>query len=484
MDQDVQFQDNQKIENEAKLMNMTQTQEVQKRKQHYFGNDEKNEEKDSHRNNSTKTPEEAIDNAQLPLLQAEYNAALEKHRRLLLKLQRGGHDTEKLENKFNEFRTKCRSMGVNVGNDASPTNAKTAVNSKNRKDDNDVPSKPGAKQKQQQQRKQQPPQQEFEYDRQHRHRQEESDDGSQVDQSKLKQLFNLLREDTNDMPIEMTEENVKLLLKKVAKNPELMNNNNNTSNKGNQSKDKENNKFSTRTIEKQKVVTPQEPKKKRVGVNERPKWGYKNLEGKKMVPNSQKDPFHKERQNIADERRQLQIDQLKALIELNNQKSQKRYSPMDGDDDDVDDENEEVINVRKHALSQSRQAPERRQQQQQQSSSSNTKQESIMNLLNNRNLRNKPIYEEDNDNDNDDLYNKNRAKTNTQRRLKQSRQNDDDSGKNSNMGFVPFMRTDEFLDPAHAASPVPASRESTATNRNREKARQVGSFFFLCVFKE
>jgi hypothetical protein len=108
------------------------------------------------------------------------------------------------------------------------------------------------------------------------------------------------------------------------------------------------------------------------------------------------------------------------------------------------------------------------------------KQESIMNLLNNHNLRNKPIYEDDfNDyeDDNDDGYgNHRRTKTNTQRRLKsQSKRNIDfdPSGKNSNMGFVPFLRTDEFLDPAHATSPVPPSRESTATKRDRDRARQV-----------
>ena len=46
----------------------------------------------------------------------------------------------------------------------------------------------------------------------------------QVDQKKLKQIFNLLREDTNDVPIELTEENVKLLLKKVSKNNQIEDN--------------------------------------------------------------------------------------------------------------------------------------------------------------------------------------------------------------------------------------------------------------------
>ena len=108
----------------------------------------------------------------------------------------------------------------------------------------------------------------------------------------------------------------------------------------------------------------------------------------------------------------------------------------------------------------------------------------IMNLLNNHNLRNKAINEDnyndyDYNGDDDDGYGNHRRvnnKTNTQRRLKsQSKRNIDfdPSGKNSNMGFVPFLRTDEFLDPAHATSPVPPSRESTATKRDRDRARQV-----------
>ena len=116
-------------------MNLNQQQEVQKRKQHYFGvnmNPSSTAGDDNHQQMTTKTPlnhnndeqsTTVVDSAQLQLLQAEYNASLEKHKRLLVKLQKGGHDTQKLESKFNEFRSKCRVMGVNVGTDV-PTNQK------------------------------------------------------------------------------------------------------------------------------------------------------------------------------------------------------------------------------------------------------------------------------------------------------------------------------------------------------------------------
>ena len=185
------------------------------------------------------------------------------------------------------------------------------------------------------------------------------------------------------------------------------------------------------------------------------------------MPNSQKDPFFKERQMLNEERRKLQIEQLKALIEANNQKGSKQR-PKSVDELDDDDINNIEIEPRKMESRNTQAASDRYHSNK--SSNNATKQESIMNLLQNHNLRNKPIYEEEDEDD----HRYNRTKTNTQRRLKQSRQQDDyNTGKNSNMGFVPFMRTDEFLDPAHATSPCPPSRESTATKRDRDKARQV-----------
>ena len=94
------------------------------------------------------------------------------------------------------------------------------------------------------------------------------------------------------------------------------------------------------------------------------------------------------------------------------------------------------------------------------------------------------IYEED-----EDLYvNRNNLKHQNQNQNQNQNQKgsikgfqppkrmyleEDVSGSVNNGGFVPFMRTNEFLDPAHAASPVPPSRESSAVKRDREKARQV-----------
>lgn len=94
-----------------------------------------------------------------------------------------------------------------------------------------------------------------------------------------------------------------------------------------------------------------------------------------------------------------------------------------------------------------------------------------MNLLN-KNLTKNVIYEDDEDKYLKPSRNQNRELND---HLRSSRdQNDmrvEDLG-GSPLGFVPFMRTDEFLDPAHAGSPIPPSRESSAIKQERDKARK------------
>ena len=114
-------------------------------------------------------------------------------------------------------------------------------------------------------------------------------------------------------------------------------------------------------------------------------------------------------------------------------------------------------------------------------------QESIFNLLG-KNLAANTIYEEDEDQTNHHRQQNQRNQANnfnqnepTQRNQSQVSNHQQQHNKNvnsgledfSDTGFVPFMRTNEFLDPTHAGSPIPPSRESSAVKENREKARQV-----------
>ena len=107
---------------------------------------------------------------------------MEKHKRLLIKLQKGDHDTQKLDSKLNEFRSKCRVMGVNGSIDV-PTNQKPI-----KSDKAEIPaSKAAARQM---------------YDKQLQQHNLELNDGKsklkdeqtdeQFDQKKFKQIFNLL----------------------------------------------------------------------------------------------------------------------------------------------------------------------------------------------------------------------------------------------------------------------------------------------------
>jgi hypothetical protein len=91
-----------------------------------------------------------------------------------------------------------------------------------------------------------------------------------------------------------------------------------------------------------------------------------------------------------------------------------------------------------------------------------------------KNLAKNTIYEED-----ENLHESNN--NTTQRQINQLNLNLNTANQSLNdlNGFVPFMRTNEFLNPAHAGSPVPPSRESSAVKKERERARQV-SISIIC----
>ncbi len=119
--------------------------------------------------------------------------------------------------------------------------------------------------------------------------------------------------------------------------------------------------------------------------------------------------------------------------------------------------------------------------------------ESILNLLT-KNLAKNTIYEED-ENEQQPTFEQNHNQRNTNQQQQQPNRNSNQQAMLSNrsdnqlnrsgnftgnlspndFGFVPFLRTNEFLNPAHAGSPVPPSRESSAVKKDRERARQVNS---------
>jgi hypothetical protein len=354
------------------------------------------------------------------LLQAEFDATQEKYTKLLIKLNRGGHDTSKLKGKINEYKAKYRLLGVNVGADET-----TAV--------------------EQQQQPQQRIESKMDSYRSQYSTTKDSDGqaSNKQEQARIKQIFNLLREDTDgDKPIDLTNEDIQMLLKRVARQQ--------TSSDG--PKHEKSDKSDTRSKPPLKQqASPAKPK-----AAERPKWGYKNLEGKKAVPNSKKDPFVAEKQMQARERQKNQLDYLKKTVEANNRKQTQQTTAKDMD-----------LNI--EYADGNNKANDRTTK----SNKNKAQEETIFNLLNNLKQNQQQVGNEDVDEDDQSTHFA--ASTNTQRRLRQS----NDTFKS---GFVPFTRTDEVLNPAHATSPCPPSRESTATKFNRDKARKVRLFNHLVFF--
>ena len=244
-----------------------------------------------------------------------------------------------------------------------------------------------------------------------------------------------------------------------------------------------------------------------------PIWNYKNLAGRKAIPNSQKDPFYNERAKFIEERRQKRLEYYQNLAKKNSEKfedyMQKQQKGQRTNDDDFSNDgsmsrNDQTASRRQSTASSmsfaSNQTYSNNSTSNHNTNSNNigaskTQQESIFNLLG-KNLAANTIYEEEEEthpnqhrqtNQKHQINNYNQSSNeaiNTVRSQAQSQHHfNQPQLKNVNStsslddylnnGFVPFMRTNEFLDPTHAGSPIPPSRESSAVKENREKARQV-----------
>ena len=103
-----------------------------------------------------------------------------------------------------------------------------------------------------------------------------------ISERKIKQIFNILREDTDGIPAEISEDHLKALLKNVMQNENIP-----QAKDSQQQTTKSNRKANS--ADKPKVVKQQTVK---ANLEKKPPiWNYKNLQGRKAISNSQKDPF-------------------------------------------------------------------------------------------------------------------------------------------------------------------------------------------------
>jgi hypothetical protein len=198
------------------------------------------------------------------------------------------------------------------------------------------------------------------------------------------------------------------------------------------------------------------------------------MQGRKALPNSMKDPFYSERAKFIEERRRKHLEYYSSQADKNASKYREYLNSQQSQQSDTESRRYEPP-----APKASKPASKRDTQQ-------FLQKESILNLLT-KNLASNPIYEEDEDQyvnnnttnknngrreDPQDLNEANNTNKNTNY-LSKSNSSSIEDLLLSNRGYVPFMRTNDLLDPVHAGSPVPSSRESSAVKKSREKARQV-----------
>jgi hypothetical protein len=512
LEEEVQTLNNIKIEDEArKLSELSQLTEEQRRQQPHYQNLDKilaaknNKQSDSmatifqgekqqqHEENKPAIMDTRSHEIYKKMQEAQLAAAEEKHRRLLKKLKRGGHDTRALESKFAEFKARmlqnANSMSKNNNEwDNEPTgfvNSHQDGGYESYRGGHTALSSVSDHELRLERQKQLLEKSLANKPNKNINTNADSDSS---DNSTIKRVFKLLREDSNGLPAEITEEHLKRILNSVTRNDQQQFKLVKDAEKQQHISEKSSKK--KQSEETQNVQQQQQQNQAKYGFrNGKPIWNYHNLEGRVAVPNSMKDPFYNERKAFIEERKRRQLEQFKRLssdgeqpkYSIENEKQQRQHlnqsSRNEAANEQLSTSNRfssisSTSMTNKHMNLQTTNKPYQQQHQQ----------ESIMNLLT-RNLANNPIYEEEED-----------AYLNAQRKLKHSTQAnkqqqqakvlanlhsssmEDLSIKN---GFVPFMRTDEFLNPAHATSPVPPSRESSAIKREREKARQV---IFLISF--
>jgi hypothetical protein len=314
---------------------------------------------------------------------------------------------------------------------------------------------------------------------------ENSNQYEQSNESKLKQIFKLLREDTNGLPAELSEEHLRLLLKSVKNDQnEPRNNNDYASNQTNNVQNSKSKQVKERALKYQQEQQQKQEQKQNLKNGEKPIWNYKNKEGKVAKTNSMKDPFYQERLRFMEERKKKRFDQPQYpnnanYREADNSRQNQKKQSLDNNyqnydsymNDDFNNDYSNRTRVLEPSGRQSSSSTISNMSSHSQVNNQGKQPESIMNLLT-KNLASNTIYEED-----EDMYLNNQKSNHknhtSHNRLSNNQLSSSYEDLNHQNGFVPFMRTNEFLDPTHAGSPVPPSRESSAIKRDREKARQV-----------
>jgi hypothetical protein len=161
--------------------------------------------------------------------EAELAAAEEKHKRLLKRLQRGGHDTRQLEKKFAELKARLTgnpsglyNYNTSIAQEASnhkPNNFGADASNSNRGSHgmSEVMNHELNLERQKQMLEKQIIQQQQASNSNEKLFNKENFDLSNDQKSKIQKIFQLMREDTNGLPAELDEENLKQLLKTVGR---------------------------------------------------------------------------------------------------------------------------------------------------------------------------------------------------------------------------------------------------------------------------
>lgn len=145
----------------------------------------------------------------------------------------------------------------------------------------------------------------------------------------MKQIFKLLREDTTNIPAELTEEQLKLILQRVGSNKTI---DTDTKSQKSQPTNKPYNNKSL--IKRAKSFSSNDPKPKldEKKPGGKPMWNAPKKTGKPKMSNTEKDPFYNEKKALIEERRLKRLEKHQAMVEKNDRKYQDFLRKKNDDD--------------------------------------------------------------------------------------------------------------------------------------------------------
>ena len=216
-----------------------------------------------------------------------------------------------------------------------------------------------------------------------------------------------------------------------------------------------------------------------VPIKERPSWGYQNTRKKKPTKQSEKDPFFEEKQAQNETQKAIRVKKLKQLVDANSAVIPKHRTNKPKSRTTVRNDSESPVPVLQFkaqkkktsavpALTQIKNNNNQETDTQSRSKAKSPHRPKSREVRSTSRRSSPPVPAHRQHSKYDDPYDLYAADPGSDTRRSKYSDNGPILAPLKNEDFVPFIRSSNVLNPAHAGVPLPISRENTAVERARE----------------